>query len=578
MVTFDDHGGLKPTQPRRPRSSGFGLQRNKKRAATIWEFMDKATEGMAAAHEIIDLLEKDNRIFGRYLANEAEAERAADEAAAAEAAAAAADAFGFAPPAASPAKHQNVSLPPLDPAGGQRLGGVVDDGESCFLTGVDVPDRYTYDAPRAGDDDAPPSPGPLAEESTVIGHQDLYEEGLRACARLKRESKHRAAAGSVVLRERDAREVRDLKRSFAKPPDRTNGRKSGPPSPTPEYVERLAQPHVPPARLRHVPPPPAKAPFVAKPLPVMYRAAAPPSQDSDVAARSAAWLQEKQALRDAQRAERKADALSEVRSMPQVSDKGAMSWATAKATAARAAARDEAEAEKRAKQAAARVAAVEARRDAEAADVARARAALEAELSARAPPPPKPRPDAPIDRPTKASLRAASKHAKAAAEEAAAGDEAAAAPRDPYEDDPYAGLEPYQFNSEVLAILGDDGDASEDESTLISEAQAAARKLDATLLESPAYDAAELEDGQLGFFDPLSSAERGRKRVRDARLFQPSSMQRAVAEDGIVLLLGNLAEPPRSEHVICVLFDRAKFTEADAMRWWSATGRALCAN
>ena len=38
------------------------------------------------------------------------------------------------------------------------------------------------------------------------------------------------------------------------------------------------------------------------------------------------------------------------------------------------------------------------------------------------------------------------------------------------------------------------------------------------------------------------------------------------------------AEPPRSEHVICVLFDRAKFTEADAMRWWSATGRALCAN
>ena len=84
-MSFDTHQGHKSTIPRRPRSS-HGVPRNKKRAATIWGFMDKATQGMAAAHEIIELLEKDNTIFGQYLANEAERERAADEAAAAEAA------------------------------------------------------------------------------------------------------------------------------------------------------------------------------------------------------------------------------------------------------------------------------------------------------------------------------------------------------------------------------------------------------------------------------------------------------------------------------------------------------------
>ena len=80
----------------------------------------------------------------------------------------------------------------------------------------------------------------------------------------------------------------------------------------------------------------------------------------------------------------------------------------------------------------------------------------------------------------------------------------------------------------------------------------------------------------MGFFDPTSSEERGRKRVRDARLFEPSSMRRAVAEDGVVLLLGELAEHPRTEHVICVLFDRSKFSERAALQWWREGGREVC--
>ena len=108
-MSFDTHQGHKSTIPRRPRSS-HGVPRNKKRAATIWGFMDKATQGMAAAHEIIELLEKDNTIFGQYLANEAERERAADEAAAAD--------FGFVAPREGKGERDKAgALPPLAPGG-----------------------------------------------------------------------------------------------------------------------------------------------------------------------------------------------------------------------------------------------------------------------------------------------------------------------------------------------------------------------------------------------------------------------------------------------------------------------------
>ena len=137
--------------------------------------------------------------------------------------------------------------------------------------------------------------------------------------------------------------------------------------------------------------------------------------------------------------------------------------------------------------------------------------------------------------------------------------------------DPYHGLEPYRLNSAALRILDGERGSSDDEASIASEARAAAQRLDETLAASPLK-----EEEDVGFFDPLSSAERGRKRVRDARLFEPSSMRRAVAEDGVVLLLGELAEHPCTEHVICVLFDRGKFSERAALQWWRDGGREVC--
>ena len=50
----------------------------------------------------------------------------------------------------------------------------------------------------------------------------------------------------------------------------------------------------------------------------------------------------------------------------------------------------------------------------------------------------------------------------------------------------------------------------------------------------------------------------------------------AKAGSGVVLLLGELAEHPRTEHVICVLFDRSKFSERAALQWWREGGREVC--
>ena len=138
-------------------------------------------------------------------------------------------------------------------------------------------------------------------------------------------------------------------------------------------------------------------------------------------------------------------------------------------------------------------------------------------------------------------------------------------------EDPYRGLEPFRLNSAALRILDGERGSSDDEASIASEARAAADRLDETLAASPQR---EEDDG--GCFAPTSSEERGRKRVRDARLFEPSSMRRAVAEDGVVLLLGELAEHPRTEHVICVLFDRSKFSERAALQWWREGGREVC--
>ena len=93
----------------------------------------------------------------------------------------------------------------------------------------------------------------------------------------------------------------------------------------------------------------------------------------------------------------------------------------------------------------------------------------------------------------------------------------------------------------------------------------------------------------MGFFDPDVVGGARPKRVRDARLFEPSSMRRAVSEDGVVLLLGELAEHPRTEPPSAVqkvlsLFGAAalakckKSERASLLRWWGeVNSRCSCA-
>lgn len=105
------------------------------------------------------------------------------------------------------------------------------------------------------------------------------------------------------------------------------------------------------------------------------------------------------------------------------------------------------------------------------------------------------------------------------------------------------------------------------------------------------------EAGKTRFFDPSSSADKGRFRVRDAKGFAPGSMRRkphiynvntddenennqgekefSVKNDGeggsgVTLLVGKKEADAEcfKEKVITILFDKSKFTEASARKWW----------
>ena len=117
--------------------------------------------------------------------------------------------------------------------------------------------------------------------------------------------------------------------------------------------------------------------------------------------------------------------------------------------------------------------------------------------------------------PTKASRLAAHKRAMVPEQASTVADEEEERPVTA--EDPYRGLEPFRLNSAALRILDGERGSSDDEASIASEARAAADRLDETLAASP-----QREEDDVGFFDPTSSEERGRKRVRDARLFEPS--------------------------------------------------------
>jgi hypothetical protein len=96
------------------------------------------------------------------------------------------------------------------------------------------------------------------------------------------------------------------------------------------------------------------------------------------------------------------------------------------------------------------------------------------------------------------------------------------------------------------------------------------------------------ETGKAPFFDKSSSNDKGRFRVRDARYFAPDSIRRiAVPWDsrgttGIMLLVGRKYTTSHDtpnllsdEQVITVLFDRPKFDEDGACRWWQLNRRYI---
>ena len=221
-----------------------------------------------------------------------------------------------------------------------------------------------------------------------------------------------------------------------------------------------------------------------------------------------------------------------------------------------------------------------ARRDAELRQIDNERRELEAQLRASRPPPPRPRPDAPVNRPTKASLAASPPTLMAASstEHPAAPKSVDAETRDDLID-PFKGTEPLRLDPRVLAMLGEDID---DASLASSSGNAATPAIDdnddkVARTSPPKRETSPPKPASIGFFDALSSAERGRKQVRDPRLFQPATMRRVTGDAGVVVLAGCLAEEPHDELTICLLFDRHRFTEQQAASWWEGRGRAICA-
>ena len=92
------------------------------------------------------------------------------------------------------------------------------------------------------------------------------------------------------------------------------------------------------------------------------------------------------------------------------------------------------------------------------------------------------------------------------------------------------------------------------------------------------------EAGKVPFYDRSSSSDKGRFRVRDVRDFVPSSMKRKPFvpfcdgnenqnrddSSGITLLIGkkDSSMACHNELVITIIFEKTKYTEASARKWW----------
>ena len=469
---------------------------HRKETRHIWEGIEAATAGVAAAHEIVHLLEKDNAIFGVYLEQSALKEA------------------GDAAPVVEKKKEKPASVFEL--------------GDMKRSKEVALSARETEELEAV-----------CRSMRTTVGKQQEEEK-----------PKKLIITAPPSLRFRSVASVSSRNQSLESPRS-----------------------------------------FQALPLPSMYGGSTIDEAHHSVATRTVDWYRRKQAERVEAREARRTAALAALQPAPDLGD-SKKSWQAAKLQAAKTAdalaadealrrhAKDQSKAWKRAR------------------DAAKTQKLQEeiARLRSLKVPPPRPRPEAPVDRPTKASLAATGRKPDTKEEATLATDKLSLATRPfDYSTDPYAGIEPLKLDPRVLAIIG------EDEPVLSPVAKTSFVDRVANHVARARYDRQsrpspsehdddqdqdddrpedEPEEGEvappLGFFDILSSSERGRKQCRDPRLFQPASMQRVAVEPGVVMLTGVLVDPPHTELAICVLFDRHRFSEAKAMHWWTHRGKYLC--
>lgn len=331
--------------------------------------------------------------------------------------------------------------------------------------------------------------------------------------------------------------------------------------------------------------------FTARPLPKMYAqkqsltAAGKRDDDADVATRTVRWYMKKQAKRVLEREEKRKAAEAALLPAPDLKWSAA-SWEAAKLESAQVADSQAAEKALREHAVAQRNAIKKARDIALLERLQAEHKQYQAQLQKSASKV-RPRPDAPITRPTKAFQAAtAAKLVETGQQQQQQQqqyhpNQFAEDVEDEDDDDPYRGIEPLRLDPQVLALIGEEVPPYSAEPIVDERPRPRIRRpRDA---EEEARQEVQPEVRRAAspapgfFFDAQSSTERGRKQCKDARLFEPSSMQRVAVEAGIVRLTGKLADPPYSNHTICVLFDRRRFTEIQAATWWEEKGRALCA-
>lgn len=518
---------------------------NRTHAADLRQHVERCSAGMQAANDIVELLDKDNAIFGLYLKHQAARNRqhvvGSDKAM----------------PLSSVDNHQRPST-------------WTTDDSRARLPLVDFKDQNSFG---------------IGDEHNIMQANEQMPSAVDACRQFKLRARARAMHGDVILSQSAVGELDALRSSLRQTPNRNIRRIS-------KHSEAMEVPFSRSAfrseqrketKWRHIPVSPK---FKARPLPQMYRVVDSPKflGEPDVATRTVTWYLQKQTQRALAREARRQATMAEMQAAPDI-DISARSWATAKIEAARAADAHAAEESLRQQAADKYEAWKQARTEAACKQMERERKELEEQKKRLKREAVQPRPNAPITRPTKAYQAAVAARSNMGVHPQVTDHQIVGLNEpslDAEAEDPYSGIEPLRLDPKVLALIGEDVNDNASFLPLVEKARVRPppckdklKTPQKTLDTQRAGMDAQIESS-MGFFDALSSSERGRKQCRDARLFQPASMQRVNVEPGIAMLTGKLADPPYSELCICVLFDRHRFTEVQAEAWWEMKGKVVC--